>query len=85
MDIIKVITVTGFIIGLVIQIVTVGIFIGIYKTTINFMQKQIEELKTDMRKYNNVLERLIRVEASSSSAHHRIDDITSGKVGIQGI
>lgn len=78
MDIIKVITITGFVIGLVIQIITVGIFIGIYKTTISFMQQQIEDLKSDMRKYNNVLERLIKVESSSSSAHHRIDEIVRG-------
>ena len=78
MDIIKLITIIGFIIGLVIQIITVGIFIGIYKTTINFMQQQIEDLKSDMRKYNNVLERLIKVESSSNSAHHRIDEIIRG-------
>ena len=78
MDIIKLITIIGFIIGLVIQIITVGIFIGIYKTTINFMQQQIEDLKSDMRKYNNVLERLRKVESSSNSAHHRIDEIIRG-------
>ena len=78
MDIIKAITITGFVIGLVIQIITVGIFIGIYKTTISFMQQQIEDLKSDMRKYNNVLERLIKVESLSSSAHRRIDEIIRG-------
>ena len=39
------------------------------------MQLQIEELKNDMRKYNNILERLVIVEQSSKSAHHRIDDM----------
>ena len=33
------------------------IFIGMFKTTINFMQEQIKDLKEEMRKYNNVLER----------------------------
>lgn len=61
--------------SLCIQLISVGIFIGVYKTTINFMQKQIEELKEDMRKYNNMLERLIRCESSASSAHKRIDNI----------
>lgn len=78
MDVIKIITITGFIIGLVIQIVTVGIFIGIYKTTISFMQKQIEELRDEMRRYNNVLSRLAVTENSVSSAHHRIDEIVRG-------
>ena len=63
------------ILSLGIQLISVGIFIGVYKTTINFMQKQIEELKDDMRKYNNMLERLIRCESSTSSAHKRIDNI----------
>lgn len=63
------------IISVVIQLIAIGIFIGVYKTTINFMQLQIEELKNDMRKYNNILERMIVAEQSTKSAHHRIDDI----------
>lgn len=74
------------IISVVIQLVSVGIFIGVFKTTITFMQEQISEIKTDlkadkqelkdeMRKYNNVLERMIVAEQSTKSAHHRIDDM----------
>ena len=74
------------IISVVIQLVSVGIFIGVFKTTIAFMQQQIEEIKTtlkddkqelkdEMRKYNNMLERMIIVEQSAKSAHHRIDGI----------
>ena len=85
-DTIAVITIIGFIIGIIIQLVSVGIFIGVYKTTISFMQKQIEEiksqakedkeeLKTDMRKYNNVLERIAVNERDTKSAHHRIDEL----------
>lgn len=33
------------------------------------------ELKEEMRKYNNVLERLIITEQSTKSAHHRIDNL----------
>ncbi len=57
----------------VVQLLTAGICIGVYKCTVAFMQQQIIELKQDMKKYNNVLERLIRVEDSVKSAHHRID------------
>ena len=63
------------IISIVIQLIAIGIFIGVYKTTISFMQLQISELKEDMRKYNNILERMIRVEDSAKSAHHRIDNL----------
>lgn len=72
------------IISVVIQLVSVGIFIGVFKTTISFMQQQISEIKDDlkadkqelkdeMRKYNNVLERMIVDEQSTKAAHHRID------------
>lgn len=63
------------IITLVIQLISIGIFIGIFKTTIAFMQQQIVELKADMKRYNNILERMIRVEDSAKSAHHRIDTL----------
>ena len=58
-----------------VQILTAGICIGVYKSTVAFMQQEIAELKQDMRKYNNVLERLIHVEDSVQSAHKRIDTI----------
>ena len=63
------------IISVIIQLIAIGIFIGVYKTTIAFMQQQILELKEDMRKYNNILERMICVEQSTKSAHHRIDSL----------
>ncbi len=63
------------IISVTIQLISIGIFIGMFKTTINFMQEQIKDLKEEMRKYNNVLERMIIAEQSVKSAHHRIDGI----------
>lgn len=64
-----------FIMSVCIQLVSIGIIIGIYKTTISFMQAQIVELKADMRKYNSIMERMIVVEQSTKSAHHRIDTL----------
>lgn len=74
------------IISVIIQLIAVGIYIGTYKTTISFMQKQQEEikkqikddkteLKADMKRYNNVLERIAVAENSISAAHHRIDTL----------
>ena len=63
------------IISVVIQLIAIGIFIGVYKTTIAFMQEHIKDLKEDMRKYNNSLSRIAVAENSISSAHHRIDSI----------
>lgn len=68
-----------FYMSVVIQLVAMGVVIGIYKTTISFMQVQISELKDDMKKYNNMLERMIVVEQSTKSAHHRIDDIINNE------
>lgn len=73
-----------FIISLVIQLLILAFFVGIYVSTIRNMEKQIEELKEtlrqdklelkdDMHKYNNVLERMIIDEQSTKSAHHRLD------------
>ena len=64
-----------FYLSIGIQLISIGIMIGIYKTSLAFMQVQIAELKDDMKKYNNVLERLIICEQSTKSSHHRIDDL----------
>ena len=77
---------TELIISLIIQLVSIGIFIGVFKATVNFMQEQIieikqnlkddkQELKEEMRKYNSVLERMIICEQSTKSAHKRLDDL----------
>ena len=75
-----------FAISLVIQLLILAFFVGIYVATIKFMLAQLEELKItlkadkeelkqDMKKYNNMLERMIITEQSVKSAHHRIDEL----------
>jgi ribosomal protein S6 len=54
--------------------IILAFFVGIYVATIKFMDAQIKELKEEMKRYNNVLERLIITEQSTKSAHHRIDE-----------
>lgn len=72
------------IISVIIQLISVGIFIGVFKTTITFMQQQIieikqnlkddkQELKDEMRRYNCVLERMTINEQAVKTAHKRID------------
>ena len=64
----------------------IGVFVGVYVTTIKFISQRIDELKEqskndkdelkdEMRRYNNVLSRLAVVENSASAAHHRIDEL----------
>ena len=62
-----------FVFFVVVQLITVGIFIGVYKSTIAFMQEQIKDLKEDMHKYNNVLERLAVAKNRIKAAHHGMD------------
>ena len=90
-----------FVISLIIQLLILSFFVGIYVATIRFMGREIEglkeslllnkkelnakldadrkELKDEMKKYNNVLERMIINEQVAKSAHKRIDNI----MGIQ--
>lgn len=65
-------------IALITQIIAVGIYIGKlegFKTLMNF-KFQILEKKQD--KHNSLIERMVRVEDSTKSAHHRIDEIVKG-------
>ena len=79
-----------FIISLFVQLLILAFFVGIYVATIRFMGKQIEDIKTnlfldkkelkeEMKKYNNVLERLVINEQRAKSAHKRIDDLIEGR------
>lgn len=74
---------TEFFLSIIIQLLTAGIMIGVYKATIDFMQQQISELKDDMRKYNNVLSRLAVAENSLKSLHHRVDEIIEERHNVQ--
>jgi hypothetical protein len=57
---------------MVIYAVTIGSFAG---TTLT----RLKNLERKMDKHNNMIERLAKVEASTSSAHHRIDELRGGK------
>lgn len=50
------------------------------------MQEQIKDIKGDIGtlsarvdKHNNLVERMVVVEQSTKSAHHRIDEVVKGK------
>lgn len=69
-----------------IQVIILAFFVGVYVTTIKFIGQRIdelkeqskadkEELKDEMRRYNNVLSRLAVAENSIASCHHRVDEL----------
>lgn len=62
------------VLSVVIQLVAIGVFIGVYKTSLAFMQDQIKELKEEMKRYNNILERMIKVESNIKAIWHQIDE-----------
>ena len=71
-----------FLLCLVVEILTAGICIGIFKCTIKFMEKQIEELKGEMKKFASYIERIVRVEASVKTVFKRLDEIRGKKYDI---
>lgn len=42
-----------------------------------FTNERISELARNVEKHNNLVERMVIVEQSTKSAHHRLDDITA--------
>lgn len=49
-------------------------FVGIYINS-KVIEVRIKELEKKVDKHNNLIERMVLVEASSKSAHKRLDDI----------
>ena len=70
-----VIALAGFIITLIIQIFSAGLFLGGLIFSIKYIEKQMKRLEEKQDKHNNLIERMVRVEDSAKSAHHRIDGI----------
>lgn len=64
-----------FLLVIVINILTAGIFIGGLSMSIKFIEEQIKRLEEKQDKHNNLIERMVKVEESTKSAHHRIDSI----------
>lgn len=43
--------------------------------SIKFIEQQIKRLEEKQDKHNNLIERMVRVEDSTKSAHKRINDV----------
>lgn len=72
--------------SIVLQVVSLSFFVGVYVTTVRFIGKQIdelkqqskedkEELKEEMRRYNNILSRMAVAENSIAACHKRVDTL----------
>ena len=65
---------------IVVNVLSAGIFIGGLAMSIKFIEKQIKRLEDKQDKHNNLIERMVKVEESTKSAHKRLDTI-EGKRG----
>jgi len=59
---------TEFWIQMVVYAISVGSFAGVVLTKISALEKKMD-------KHNGLVERMVVVEESTKSAHHRIDEV----------
>lgn len=68
-----------FLLVIVVNVLTAGIFLGGLAMSIKFIEQQIKRLEDKQDKHNNLIERMVKVEESSKSAHKRLDNIEGKK------
>ena len=64
---------------LVINIVSACIAIGSYSKTLKYIEEHIKRFEDKQDKHNCLIERMVAVEQSTKSAHHRLDYIEEHK------
>ena len=68
-----------FLLVIVTNVLSAGLFISGLATSIKFIEKQIKRLEEKQDKHNNLIERMVKVEESTKSAHKRLDTIEGKK------
>lgn len=69
------IEIVGVAIVIIVQLVGIGVFIGKNNEFKDHIIYRLNELEKKQDKHNNLIERMVKVEQSSKSAHLRIDEI----------
>ena len=64
---------------IVVNVMTAGIFLGGLAMSIKFIEQQIKRLEDKQDKHNNLVERMVKVEESTKSAHKRLDILDKKK------
>ena len=64
---------------IVVNVMTAGIFLGDLAMSIKFIEQQIKRLEEKQDKHNNLVERMVKVEESTKSAHKRLDILDKKK------
>lgn len=55
--------------------ISAAIAIGSYTKTLKYIEEHINRLEEKQDKHNSLIERMVAVEQSTKSAHHRIDEL----------
>lgn len=63
-----------FLLLLVVNVLTAGIFLGGLGMSIKFIEQQIKRLEDKQDQHNGLIERMVVVEQSVKSAHKRLDN-----------
>lgn len=66
-NITDVITIGSVIVGMATVVIT-------NKITVKFLNEKIDRLEKKQDKHNGLIERMVKAEQSTSSAHHRLDE-----------
>ena len=64
-----------FLLIIVINVLSAGVFLGGLAMAIKYIEKQIARLEEKQDKHNCLIERMVKVEESTKSAHRRLDEI----------
>lgn len=68
---------TEFWVGLIISLLVYGVSFGIFYGTV---MTKLDTLEEKQNKHNGLVERMIVVEQSLKSAHHRIDEFKEERI-----
>ena len=60
-----------------INVLSAGVFLGSLSVAIKYIEQQIKRLEEKQDKHNCLIERMVKVEESTKSAHHRIDELSN--------
>ncbi len=71
--------IVGVVIVIVVQLISVGIFVGQNKAFKEHITYRLDELEKKQDKHNNLIERMTVVERDVKSAHHRIDRVEDNR------
>lgn len=66
---------TEFWIQILVYLVTLAAGAGAIVTRLKYIEEKQDKLEKKQDKHNNLIERMVIVEQSTKSAHHRLDEL----------